>query len=97
MTMRHTFPMTYQGVAIVRPPNPAPQRHTFEKMDTNEKETTGAVSTARVVRFVIGVVVFGVLMGIRPEFESRWARSLVAAIAAVILAACILPMRRRKQ
>ena len=67
------------------------------KMDTNDKEKTGPLSAARVVRFVIGVVVFAVLMGMRPEFESRWTRSLVAGIAAAILAVCILPIRRRKQ
>ena len=66
-------------------------------MDINEKEKTEPVTTDRVVRFVIGVVVFGVLMGMRPDFESRWVRSLVAGIAAAVLAICILPMRRRKQ
>jgi hypothetical protein len=55
------------------------------------------VSTARVVRFVVGVVIFGVLMGIRPEFQSRWTRSLVAGIAGAVLAVCLLPMRRRHQ
>jgi hypothetical protein len=66
-------------------------------MDTNEKEKTEPVSTARVVRFVIGVVVFGVLMGLRPEFGSVWTRSLVAGIAGAVLAACVLPMWRRKR
>ena len=66
-------------------------------MDTNEKEKAKPVSAARIVRFVIGVAVFGVLMGMRPEFESRWTRSLVAGIAGAVLAVCILPMRRRKQ
>ena len=66
-------------------------------MDANEKDKTELMSAARVVRFVVGVVVFGVLMGMRPEFESRWSRSLVAGIAAAVLAVCILPMRRRKQ
>ena len=54
------------------------------------------MSTARVIRFVIGVVVFGLLMGIRPEFQSIWIRSLVAAVAAAILALCILPLRGRR-
>ncbi len=66
-------------------------------MDTNEKEKSESVSPARVVRFVIGVVVFGVLMGMRSEFESHWTRSLVAGIAGAVLAICILPMRRRRQ
>ena len=72
------------------------RRHqTPEKMDTNEKEEPEPVSTARVVTFVIGVVVFGVLMGMRPEFGSHWTRCLFAGIAGAVLAACTLPMRRR--
>jgi len=71
--------------------------HTLEKMDTNEKEKTERVSAARVVRMLIGFVGFGLLMGMRPEFESRWTRSVVAAIAAAFLVICVLPMRRRKQ
>jgi uncharacterized protein (DUF983 family) len=55
------------------------------------------VNTAGVIRFVIGVVVFGLLMGLRPEFQSAWTWSLVAAIAAAVLAICILPLRREKQ
>jgi len=55
------------------------------------------VSTARVVRFVVGVVAFGLLMGMRPEFESHWTRSLVAGMAGAVLAVCLLPMRRRHQ
>jgi hypothetical protein len=66
-------------------------------MDTNDKEKTEPLSVSRVIRFMTGVIVFGVLMGMRPEFESRWARSLVAGIAAAVLAICMLPMRRRKQ
>jgi len=66
-------------------------------MDTNDKDKTEPLSAARVVRFVIGIVVFGGLMGMRPEFESHWTRSLVAGIAAAILALCMLPMRRRKK
>jgi uncharacterized protein (DUF983 family) len=66
-------------------------------MDSDEKEKTETLSPARVARFVIGVVVFGVLMGMRTEFESHWTRSLVAGLAGAVLAICILPMRRRKQ
>lgn len=64
-------------------------------MDTNERAKTGRVSVARVVRFVVGVVVFGVLMGMRTNFQSLWTRSFVAGCAAAFLAFCILPMRRR--
>ncbi len=53
------------------------------------------LSTARVVRCVVGVVVFGLLMGMKSAFESRWTRSLVASIAGAVLAVCILPMMKR--
>jgi len=54
-------------------------------------------TAARLVRLVIGAVVFGVLMGIRPELGSHWARLLVAAIAGAALGVCIAPTRERKE
>jgi hypothetical protein len=66
-------------------------------MDSRGNEKDQLVTTARVIRFLIGVVVFGALMGLRPEFQSLWTRSLVAAVAAAVLALCILPLRRQKQ
>lgn len=32
-----------------------------------------------------GILLFGILMGLREEFASPWQRSLTAAIAAVVL------------
>jgi hypothetical protein len=66
-------------------------------MDTNKNEKTEPVGTARVFRFVIGVVVFGVLMGVWPEFGSVWTRSLVAGIAGAVLGACVLPVWKRQR
>jgi hypothetical protein len=37
-----------------------------ENMNTGEKEKTNGLSTGRVVRAVVGIAIFGVLMGIRP-------------------------------
>lgn len=34
---------------------------------------------------VLGIVVFGVLMGLRPEFQSMGVRAVVAAVAFVAL------------
>jgi hypothetical protein len=48
------------------------------------------------IRLVVGIVIFGVLMGLRPEFGSRWTRCLVAGIAGAVLASCVLPLTRRK-
>jgi hypothetical protein len=66
-------------------------------MDTNKNEKTEPVDTARVFRFVNGVVVFGVLMGVRPEFGPVWTRSLGAGIAGAVLGACALPVWKRKR
>lgn len=46
-------------------------------------------------RLVIGIVVFGVLMGLRPEFESIWIRSLAAGIAFAVLASCVIPLGKQ--
>ena len=48
-------------------------------------------------RLVIGIVIFGVLMGLRPEIESRWVRSITAGIAFVVLGSCFIAMRAQKQ
>jgi hypothetical protein len=48
-------------------------------------------------KLVLGIVIFSLLMGLRPEFESRWTRSLVAGIAGAILASCVISQMGHKQ
>lgn len=44
---------------------------------------------------IAGVLVFGVLMGLRPEFSSTWARAAIATCAAIILCLGVAATRKR--
>ena len=50
--------------------------------------------TRRKLPLVIGIIVFGILMGIREDFATRWQRSLVAATAAVVLTVSVALYRK---
>jgi len=52
------------------------------------------LSSAQIFKLVAGIVVFGVLMGIRTEFEQVWVRALVAACAGGILGWALLQARK---
>jgi hypothetical protein len=49
---------------------------------------------AQIAQFVFGIILFGVLMGIREEFASIWIRMLVAGCAGAVLGILLLPVRR---
>jgi hypothetical protein len=49
----------------------------------------------RVIWPIIGIVTFGVLMGLREELPSIWLRALVSSIAAVFFVICILRYHRK--
>ncbi len=66
-------------------------------MGANENPNSGKPSTARVLRFLIGLFVLGLLMGLRSELHSRWARLLLAAAAFAVLVVCMLPIRKPRQ
>jgi hypothetical protein len=53
------------------------------------------MDAARVAKFVIGCMVFGVLMELRLAFEATWARALVAGIAGAVLGGLVLSSGRR--
>ena len=50
----------------------------------------------RWVWLVVGVVVYGVLMGERGAFESGWQRSLVAGCAVGVLVLCVWRYRKAR-
>jgi len=54
------------------------------------------VGGREITRFILGVVFFGVLMGIREEFPSIWVRALVAGCAFAIVMVPMGPLERRK-
>jgi len=66
---------------------------------TNQLRNPDGANASRSFRRVwpalAGVLVFGVMMGLRPEFSSIWARAGVAACACMILVLGIQASRKR--
>ena len=59
----------------------------------SDKTLNSSGTAGRLIWLVIGIVVFGILMGIRGELEFRWERSVAAACAFVVLGSCVLRFR----
>jgi hypothetical protein len=45
---------------------------------SDEKQESPKVPPAQIASFICGIILFGVLMGMRGEFASFWVRALVA-------------------
>ncbi len=65
-------------------------------MDQDQKDKPPRMSGEQIAQLIFGIVLFGVLMGLRTEFQSLWLRMLVAGCAGAVLAIFVLPLRRRK-
>ncbi len=65
-------------------------------MSTETPEKPPALTTVQILKLLIGILVFGVLMGWRTDFEQPWQRSVVAGCAAAVLGWAILQARSRK-
>jgi hypothetical protein len=63
-------------------------------MSNDQNEERPRLTRAQIAQFVVGVILFGVLMGIRGEFDSIWIRMLVAACAGAIFGIFVLPLRK---
>ncbi len=61
-------------------------------MDTSSKQT--GWNTRRVLPIVVGIVLFALLMALRYELSSAWARAAVAALAFVVLGLAVVVSRR---
>jgi len=48
----------------------------------------------QIVRLVVGIILFGVLMGLREEFHSFLMRALIAACAGGAIGIFVLPLRK---
>lgn len=57
---------------------------------------TSTTPTRRKLPLVIGIIIFGILMGVREDFATRWQRALVAATAAVVLGVSIAQYRKAR-
>jgi hypothetical protein len=64
---------------------------------SDEKQEAPKVPPAEIARFICGIILFGVLMGMRGEFASFWVRVLVAACASAVLGIFVLPLRKYRR
>jgi lysylphosphatidylglycerol synthetase-like protein (DUF2156 family) len=62
----------------------------------DQKNEPPRVPAAQIARFICGIILFGVLMGIREDFHSIWVRTLVAGCAGAVLGIFVLPLRKYK-
>ena len=63
-------------------------------MSEDQNQKAPKVPPAQIARFIIGIVLFGVLMGARTEFHSFWMRAFVAGCAGAALSIVVLPLRK---
>ena len=63
-------------------------------MSINPKSISPLQSKRRILPLILGIVVFGVLMGIREDLPYRWQRILAAAAAGGIFAVSINMYRK---
>jgi hypothetical protein len=69
----------------------------YLSMSNGAKIEAPAVPPAQIVRFVIGIILFGVLMGVKEEFHSIWIRMLLAGCAGGVLGVFVIPLRKYKR
>lgn len=69
---------------------------TANPMSTNTTSTAPNRRKLQFLLLVIGILLFGILMGCREEFASSWQRSLVAAAAAVVLVLSVSQFRKNR-
>lgn len=66
-------------------------------MSEGQKQEPPRVPAAQIARFIIGIILFGVLMSLREDFHSVWIRMLVAGCAGGVLAIFVLPLRKYRR
>jgi len=65
-------------------------------MNEEQKSKPPRLSGGQIAQLIAGIILFGVLMGLRTEVQSVWLRMLVAAGAGTALAIAMLSVRRRR-
>lgn len=63
-------------------------------MSDDQKQEAPKVPLVQIARLLIGIILFGGLMGLREEFDSIWIRMIVAGCAGGVLALFVLPLRK---
>jgi hypothetical protein len=54
------------------------------------------MSSGQIIKLIVGIIVFGVLMGIRTELQQVWMRAFVAACAGGVLGWVVLQAKKTK-
>jgi len=66
-------------------------------MSEDQKQEAPKVPPVQIARFICGIILFGVLIGMRGEFHSFWMRALVAGCAGAVLGIFVLPLRKYRR
>ena len=66
-------------------------------MSDDQNREAPKVPLLQIARFICGIILFGVLMGMRGEFDSFWTRTLVAGCAGAVLGIFVLPLRKYRR
>ena len=66
-------------------------------MGDDQKPERPRLAGAQIAQFVFGIILFGVLMGLREESASVWVRMLVASCAAAVLGIFVLSLRKYRR
>ena len=66
-------------------------------MSDDQKPEAPKLTGVQIAQFIFGIILFGVLMGIRGEFDSIWVRMLVGACAGAVLGIFVLPLRKYRR
>jgi uncharacterized membrane protein len=66
-------------------------------MNDDQRQKAPRVPPVQIARFICGIALFGVLMGIRGEFASIWIRMLIAGCAGAVLGFFVLPLRKYRR
>jgi hypothetical protein len=69
-------------------------RGTLKRMSGHQKRSP-SVPVVQIARLIIGIIGFGVVMGLRDESQSILVRALIAGCAGAVLGVLVLPVVRK--
>ncbi|TLU82113.1 MAG: hypothetical protein FDX30_11545 [Chlorobium sp.] len=64
-------------------------------MNKERKSKSAPLSGRQIVKIILGILIFGILMGIRTEMHYAWLRIACAGCAGAALGFAIVSFRRR--
>ena len=64
---------------------------------SDEQNKPPSVPAKDIAGFVLGIILFGVFMGLRTESQSVWVRMLLAGCAGTALGSFVLPLRNYRR